>query len=52
MRLAREVACFAFEALAEKRATKACSSPICAFFLALSDNKRALACVAANMYSS
>ena len=41
--LARDVACFAFEALAENRRTKSCSSIICAFFLALSEIKRARA---------
>ncbi|KWV87568.1 hypothetical protein PFLmoz3_02851 [Pseudomonas fluorescens] len=50
--LAREVACLAFEALAEKRLTKDCSSEICAFFLALSDSNCSRDWVATVMYSS
>ncbi|MNG19645.1 hypothetical protein D3C84_1038260 [compost metagenome] len=50
--LAREVACLAFEALAEKRLTKVCSSAICAFFLALSASSCSRDWVAAVMYSS
>ena len=33
--LARDDACFAFDAFAEKRRTKSCNSVICAFFLSL-----------------
>ncbi|MNC66149.1 hypothetical protein D3C75_1165180 [compost metagenome] len=50
--LAREVACLAFEALAEKRLTNVCSSAIWAFFLALSDSSCSRDWVAAVMYSS
>ena len=52
MRLAREVACFALEALAEKRATNAFSSPISADFLAFSLNNCSWIKDAAAMYSS
>ncbi len=50
--LAREVACLALEALAEKRLTKVCNSAICAFFLALSASSCSRAWVDAIMYSS
>ena len=46
---AREVACLALDALAEKRLTKDCSSAICAFFFAFSFWSSSRACVAAVM---
>ena len=49
---AREVACLAFDALAEKRLTKVCSSAIWAFFFALSASRRSRASVDAIMYWS
>ena len=52
MRRAREVACFAFDAFAEKRATKALSSSISADFFAFSVNSCSCTNAAAAMYSS
>ena len=49
---ARDVAWRAFDALAEKRLTKVCSSAIWAFFLALSASRRSRASVEAIMYWS
>ena len=46
---AREVACLALDALAEKRLTKDCSSAICAFYFAFSFWSSSRACVAAVM---
>ncbi len=40
-----DVACFALDALAEKRETNVWSSAICAFFLALSESRRSRACM-------
>ena len=48
----REVACRAFDALAEKRRTNSCRSEMRSFALAFAASTRARACVEASMKSS